>query len=250
MEESDFLDYLAKGGRLTSPANVPPGYRRELLRLMAGFVDSQLAGAAGFAATINRAPSLAGRRLLARLVLEKLGHGETVLDLMAPFGTDPLLYVGLHDWSSRVERARDLGRQRLPGDMRLNVFHYPLTGWEDALVMNLVMGQASAIQVEELAACSYQPLAEACAEIATTEAEHTRDGANCLAGLIACRHDLEPLRQSLSYWRSRVAASFGGADSPRLEPMRRFGLRRNANEALRARWEAALDESLRHIGLT
>ena len=42
-------DYLAQGGVLTSPANVPPRYRGELLRLMASFVDSELAASAGFA---------------------------------------------------------------------------------------------------------------------------------------------------------------------------------------------------------
>ena len=40
-------DYLAKGGVLTSPANVPARYRGELLRLMATFVDSELAASAG-----------------------------------------------------------------------------------------------------------------------------------------------------------------------------------------------------------
>ena len=39
-------DYLAKGGMLSAPGNAPTRYRGELLRLMAGFVDSELAGAA------------------------------------------------------------------------------------------------------------------------------------------------------------------------------------------------------------
>lgn len=37
-------DYLAQGGKLTSPENVPPRYRGELLRLMSSFVDSELGG--------------------------------------------------------------------------------------------------------------------------------------------------------------------------------------------------------------
>ncbi len=35
--------YLAQGGKLTTPENAPPRYRGELLRLMATFVDSELA---------------------------------------------------------------------------------------------------------------------------------------------------------------------------------------------------------------
>ena len=247
MEETAFLEYLAEDGRLTSPDNVPPPYRRELLRLMAGFVDSELAGAAGFAEVINLAPGLEGRRLMARLVLEKLGHAERVLALIVPFGTDPSRYVSLHPWQARVARAQDLGQRRQPGDMRLNVFHYPFAGWADALVMNLLMGQASVLQLQELARCSYQPLAEACAEIAPAEEAHMLDGLRLLEPLADAEG--EALAASLAYWRPRVADSFGSDDSPRLEPMRRYGLRHTANAALRGRWEAALAERLATIGL-
>ena len=58
MSDMTIEDYLAQGGKLTSPGNVPARYRGELLRLMASFVDSELAGAAGFADTINDAPGI------------------------------------------------------------------------------------------------------------------------------------------------------------------------------------------------
>ena len=67
-------DYLAQGGVLTSPANVPARYRGELLRLMATFVDSELAGSAGFADTINAAPGITARIAAARITLEKADH--------------------------------------------------------------------------------------------------------------------------------------------------------------------------------
>ena len=54
-------DYLEAGGVLTSPANAPPRYRGELMRLMAAFVDSELAGSAGFADAINYAPGVKER---------------------------------------------------------------------------------------------------------------------------------------------------------------------------------------------
>lgn len=56
MDDMPVADYLAQGGKLTSPANVPPRYRPELLKLMASFVDSEMAGSAGFADVINTAP--------------------------------------------------------------------------------------------------------------------------------------------------------------------------------------------------
>lgn len=46
MTETVGMDaYLAEGGVLTGPANVPPRYRAEIVKLMASFVDSELAGA-------------------------------------------------------------------------------------------------------------------------------------------------------------------------------------------------------------
>ena len=53
--------YLQEGGVLSSPDNVTPRYRGELLRLMASFVDSELAGSAGFADIINDAPGIQER---------------------------------------------------------------------------------------------------------------------------------------------------------------------------------------------
>ena len=82
MSETDTMpieDYLAQGGVLTSPANVPARYRGELLRLMATFVDSELAGSAGFADAINAAPSITARIAAARITLEKVDHAERVL---------------------------------------------------------------------------------------------------------------------------------------------------------------------------
>ena len=57
-------DYLAQGGVLTAPGNVPARYRGELMRLMASFVDSELAASAGFASSINFAHSALSLRLI------------------------------------------------------------------------------------------------------------------------------------------------------------------------------------------
>ncbi len=249
MDDAAFLDYLEHSGRLTSPDNVTPAYRRELLRLMAGFVDSELAAAAGFAGIINQAPTLSGQRLMARMVLEKICHGEQVLTLMQPFGTDPELYAGLHRWDERVARLEDLGSERQSGDMRLNVFHYPLAGWLDALVMNLLMGEASLIQLDELAGCSYQPLADSIAEILPAEEDHLHAGLEKLRSLASDDSRLAEIRSSLAYWQPRVEASFGSDQSPRFEPLSRFGLRHKTNRDLRARWSQAVEVRLRELGV-
>ena len=122
MSDADTMpleDYLAQGGKLTSPENAPPRYRGELMRLMATFVDSELAGAAGFADTINIAPGIKERIAASRIVLEKLDHGERVLDIMGSFGADTSRYANHHPWTARLARDADLGAARHGSDMRL-----------------------------------------------------------------------------------------------------------------------------------
>lgn len=239
-------DYLAGGGVLTSPANVPPRYRAELLRMMASFVDSALAGSAGFADAINDAPGITERIAAARIVLEKADHAGRVLALMGEFGADVARYARRHPWAARLPREADIGMSRAGGDMRLSVFHYPLAGWTDAVVMNVLMGRASAIQVTEMARVSYQPLAEVFRAILPRETRHAELGEEGLARLVA--EDAGAVRASAAYWWPRAAATFGAEASPRFAALRAMGLRHRENGALRAEWEEAAAAALRRCG--
>ena len=64
------LRLMVGGGRLSAPDNVTPRYRGELMRLMAIFVDSEMAGASGFADCINLAPGLKERITATRIVFQ------------------------------------------------------------------------------------------------------------------------------------------------------------------------------------
>jgi len=237
-------DYVAQGGVLTSPANVPARYRGELLRLMATFVDSELAGSSGFADSINAAPGITARIAAARITLEKADHAERVLALMGDFGADEGRYAVHHPWADRLPRDADIGQARHGGDMRLAVFHYPLEGWVDAVTMNVLQGLAAEITLEELSHASYAPLAETFRAIAPREKRHTDLG---IAGLPDA--PAEEARASIAYWRPRVADSFGTLNSTRFETLKRFGLRHRPNEALLADWTARVQSTLAPLGL-
>ncbi len=139
---------------LTNPTNVPPRYRAELLKLMATFVDSELAGAAGFADIINEGPGIKERIAAAKIVLEKTDNADRVLRVMGEFGADQARYANSHPWTQRLDRDADIGATRVEQDMRLAVFNYPLTGWADAVTMNLLMGRAVVVQLAEFALVS------------------------------------------------------------------------------------------------
>ncbi len=242
-------DYLAGGGVLTSPANASPRYRGELLRLMATFVDSELAGSAGFADTINQAPGIKERIAATRIVLEKTDHAERVLDVMGSFGADVARYAVHHPWAARMVRDADLGATRHSGDMRLSVFRYPLQGWIDAVTMNVLMGLAVGVQLEEFVKVSYAPLADVFREIAPREARHTELGLEGLTKIAASENGRNEARVAVAYWRPRVAASFGSASSSRFDTLKRFGLRHRPNEALLAEWNRKADDRLKTLGL-
>lgn len=240
--------YLAQGGRLTSPDNVPPRYRAELLKLMAIFVDSELAGAAGFADTINAGPGIKQRIAAAKIVLEKTDNADRVLRLMGEFGADTARYATHHPWTARLERDADIGATRTGHDMRLAVFNYPLQGWADAVVMNLLMGRAVVVQLDELAHVSYQPLAEAFRAILPVETRHAELAAEGMPAVVEAE-GVDAVQALADYWWPRVAVSFGSERSEKFESLRELGLRHTPNADLRSRWEAAAAAILAPLGL-
>ena len=242
-------DYLASGGVLTSPDNVPARYRGELMRLMSSFVDSELAASAGFAASINFAPGIRERIAASRITLEKADHAERVLNVMGAFGTDIARYQSQHDWAARLARDADLGTARREGDMRLSVFHYPINSWTDAVVMNVLMGLATDVQMTELTRISYGPLAEVFREIAPREAAHAELGLEGLKAILETENGRRDAEEALAYWMPRVAATFGVSGSGRHETLARFGLRHSTNATLLARWQALLADWLAPLGL-
>ncbi len=246
--DSEVIEHVKNGGSFAAGDDLSPGYRGELMRLMAVFVDSEMAGAAGFVPFINSAPGLKERVIAARIVSEKYAHAAQVLDLM--FGVNPELYVRSHCWWSRLDRELDLGVRRVGSDKRLNVFHYPLQGWQDAVTLNYVMGTASAIQLAELTECSYAPLASVMGDIATREKRHADLGYKGLELSIERARSHGEAQAALDYWLPRVAATFGRKDSDHGAQYRKYGLRKNSSAELLNRWIADLEPRLKALKLT
>ncbi|MEX0365072.1 MAG: Phenylacetic acid catabolic protein [Ruegeria sp.] len=247
-EDMTIESYLAAGGVLTNPMNVPPRYRAELMKLMATFVDSELAGAAGFADIINEGPGIKERIAAAKIVLEKTDNADRVLRIMGEFGANTERYATHHPWTARLERSADIGAARSEHDMRLAVFNYPLQGWVDAVVMNLLMSRAVVVQLAEFSMISYQPLAEAFRTIAPIEAHHGELALEGAVKLVEEGH-AAGMQGSVDYWWPRVAASFGTGSSEKADSLREMGLRKSSNTELRTRWEAEAGSLLENLGL-
>ena len=169
---------------------------------------------------------------------------------MGSFGADTGRYAVHQPWAARIARDADLGAQRHGGDMRLSVFHYPLEGWTDAVVMNVLMGVATVVQLGELSRVSYAPLAEAFREIAPRERRHAELGHEGLAQIAATEDGRAAARSAIAYWRPRVAETFGSEASDRFDRLRRYGLRHRPNDALKADWAADIDARLAALNLS
>ncbi len=112
-----------------------------------------------------------------------------------------------------------IGAARKGGDMRLAVFHYPIENWADAVVMNVLQGLATGIQMTELTRVSYAPLAEVFREIAPREARHAELGSRACERIASTPEGGRAAKAALAYWKPRVATSFGVAGSGRFETL-------------------------------
>lgn len=228
--------------------NLPSEYQQEVERLLTIFVDSTLAGAAGFSEQINAAPGLRQRQIAVHIVADKLKHAETILGLLSAFGIEPDQYVQQHQWQSRLERNVDYGNQRIGDDKRLNVFHYPITDWTDALAMNLLMSSASYIQAKALSESSYLPLADAMRLIEPTERRHMELAVQGLESMIY-NGEKSACQQAVDYWYPRVLDSFGHTDSKTSARQLEFKLLRTTNTGRCLRWQQQIEQYLDHLQL-
>jgi len=244
----DIKEYLLQGGRLTNPANVPTRYRAELMKIMATFVDSELAGAAGFADVINAGPGIKERIAAARIVLEKTDHADKVLKLMGQFGANTDRYANHHPWTDRLPRNTAPGTARNSHDLRLAVLNYPLDGWTDAVVMNMLMGRAVGVQLSEFLTSSYQPFAEAIREVAPRERRHAELAVEGIEKLMQ-EGKTAAVQESVAYWWPRVSRSFGPGVSARVDALKGMGLRSKSNSQLQDAWVEIATDALNNLGL-
>ena len=119
VDEESLVSFVAGGGRLSAPDNVTPRYRGELMRLMAIFVDSEMAGASGFADCINLAPGLKERIIATRIVFDKFNHARQVLALMEQFGANTAQFVEIRAGLQEGEQVALDARRRAGAELQL-----------------------------------------------------------------------------------------------------------------------------------
>lgn len=115
--------------------------------------------------------------------------------------------------------------------------------------MNLLMGQAVMVQLDDFVKLSYQPLAEAFRALAPREERHMQLAFEGVARLRETGTPDRVLQESVDYWWPRVAVSFGAPDEARMQRLRQWGLRHADGDAMRADWEERAAGALAELGL-
>ena len=116
-------------------------------------------------------------------------------------------------------------------------------------MFNMLMGSASAVQLAELADCSYRPLADAIAQILPREREHASLGETGVRQAIERRGSRASAEAALNYWYPRVADTFGRADSDNAALYVKYGLRRRGNSEMLADWKQQSATAISRLGL-
>lgn len=249
--DQDLLQEVGSGATVSDAGSCrSPRYRELVTGILFQLGDSELSGAAGYAAVLNQPPTLAARIGLSRVVMEKLCLAEQAYEILGSFSLNMDKHVSLHCWEARIQRNSELGYRRSASDKRLNALMYPLETWADTAVFTYLMASMASMQCQEFARSSFAPLARLAASVAACEREHASFGLEQIA--LACRSDRrrQEMQLAAEYWHGRVITSFGKAESERNELYRLFRLKSRRNEELALAWHEQVRDCLAGQGLT
>ena len=191
-----------------------PEFQDLMLNLINIHVVSELFGADCFERSILRAPTPEMKLRMARTVMEEYGHHLRFRRLMEELGID---------WQ---EYARRKGH--------LTTFDTPIDSWVDQVVFLAVVDRAAAHQFRHFIRSPYEPFRRAAQETLKEEYGHVGLGMDGVKELLATAEGRTAVEAAVRKWVPVGLQSFGGDKSPRNAKYRRWGIKQDTNENMRA----------------
>ena len=216
-------------------------YRELATGILLQYADSEMAASAGYASLLHLAPHIHERLELSSISYEKLVLAERAYQLISQTGMNVEKYVSSHCWESRLHRDLNLGYRRASADKRVNALMFPIQSWEDLLIFTYLMAAMASLQLQDFSRSSFTPWAKLAANHIGIEDSHRDFAGTRIEKLSNDPSHKEQLLQSLRYWRPRVYACFGPADSERNQQYIELGLKSRRNEELSARWQSDIE---------
>lgn len=206
----------------TTPANVTaaefrqqdPEFQELMLNLITIHVVSELYGADCFSHSILRAPTPDMKMRMSKTVMEEYGHHMRFRGLMDELKIDWLEYSG--------------------SKPHLTTFDVPIHSWADQAVFLAVVDRAAAHQFRHFVQSPYEPFRQACKDTLKEEYGHVGLGMDAVKELLATQEGREQVQTALKKWLPVGLQSFGSNKSPKNAQYRRWGIKQDTNENMRA----------------
>ncbi|TAL76181.1 MAG: hypothetical protein EPN76_12560 [Burkholderiaceae bacterium] len=191
-----------------------PEFQELMLNIISIHVASELYGADCFEKSILRAPKPEFKMRMAKTVMEEYGHHLRFRMLMDELGLD---------WEEYAYRKG-----------HLTTFNTPIDSWADQVVFLALVDRAAAHQFRQFVHSPYGPFQKACQETLKEEYGHVGLGMDGVKHLLQSEEGRAQVQSAVRKWLPVGLQSFGGDASKRNVSYRRWGIKQDTNENMRA----------------
>ena len=199
-------------------AQAPAEYRDAAAKIVRSHAINELYGAQVFdEPAVAFAPTPYWKWLTCRVAMEEYGHHQRFFRLGQKMGIpDDAMVPGKTD--------------KRP----LSIFEFTMTSWEQFCVIKLLADMAEIIQVEDLMTCTFRPLRDEAAKTMPEEKFHAGFGLRSCVELCRTAAGKRDVQAAIDALFPGMPAFFGQPHSKNNALYRKWGLKQNTNEAMRA----------------
>ena len=184
------------------------------INLITIHVASELYGGDCFERSILRAPSAEFKMRMAKTTMEEYGHHLRFRKLLDELGLD---------WE---QVAREKGH--------LTTFDTPIDNWTDQVVFLALVDRAAAHQFRHFVNAPYEPFRRAAQQTLKEEYGHVGLGMNGVKALLKTPEGRAQVEAAVRKWLPVGLQSFGGDNSAKNAQYRKWGIKQDSNENMRA----------------
>ncbi|HKX11221.1 MAG TPA: Phenylacetic acid catabolic protein [Stellaceae bacterium] len=196
----------------------PEEYRMALRKIVRSHAVNELYGAQVFdEPAIAFAPTPYAKWLTCRVAMEEYGHHVRFRELGEQMGIP----------AAEMTPA---------GKRPLSIFEFPLKTWEEFCVIKLLADLAEILQVEDLLHCSFHPLRNLARMTMPEERFHAQFGKDFCAELCKTPEGRARVQDAIDRYFPMLPAFFGKTGSKNNALFRKYGIKRRANEDMRAEY--------------
>ena len=250
-EEQVLFDEIKNGRSFDVSDELPPYYRKNLLKLLWMQGDSEYSGALGYMPWIAKAPTLQEKVLVAQIVKDEMRHASVIYKLLDQLGEDTKTHIKNHQLGYKLEEDEvNIGFTRVKDDFRVNIFYYNIKHWTDFNLFNFLMDRAAGHQLEDTFESSYLPWKRSISGIYKEEVMHLAHGDKWIRILSADPKEKDFLQERLNLWWPRVMNVFGNSRGVSNDTYVKLGLKKRTNLKVRNAFEKEIHTLCDECGLS